>query len=165
MSAFADPLVLAVGGDRVGVAEQDAAGHLAGLVAVGQHDRDVPESEQVGDPAGDRLQGEVELTQAQDIPRDLEDALETPLHRHPSRYRRGPGRSLAADRPSHNATQWALAPPTVGTWRCSTAPDCSAEHDEPGEATLGHHVRCLDCQIEIDLALELRFMPMAQVAA
>jgi hypothetical protein len=26
-------------------------------------------------------------------------------------------------------------------------------------------VRCLDCLIEIDLALELRFMPMAQVAA
>ena len=47
-------------------------------------------------------------------------------------------------------------------YRC---PDCSAEHDEPGEATLGHQVRCLDCQIEIDLALELRFMPVEQVAA
>ena len=44
-------------------------------------------------------------------------------------------------------------------------PDCSAEHDEPGAATLGHQVRCLDCQIEIDLALELRFMPVLPVAA
>ena len=44
-------------------------------------------------------------------------------------------------------------------------PDCSAGHDEPGEATLGHRVRCLDCQIEIDLALELRFMALEQVAA
>jgi hypothetical protein len=44
-------------------------------------------------------------------------------------------------------------------------PDCSAGHGQPGEATLGHQVRCLDCQIEIDLALELRFMPIPQVAA
>jgi DNA-directed RNA polymerase subunit RPC12/RpoP len=48
------------------------------------------------------------------------------------------------------------------SYRC---PDCSAEHDEPGEATLGHQVRCLDCQIEIDLALELKFMPIPQIAA
>jgi hypothetical protein len=37
-------------------------------------------------------------------------------------------------------------------YRC---PDCGDVHDEPGEALLGHQVRCLDCQIEIDLAAEL----------
>jgi DNA-directed RNA polymerase subunit RPC12/RpoP len=44
-------------------------------------------------------------------------------------------------------------------------PDCGHAHDEPGEATLGHRVRCLDCQIEIDLAFELRMMPAAAIAA
>jgi hypothetical protein len=49
--------------------------------------------------------------------------------------------------------------------RSFLCPDCNAEHDEPGEATLGHTVRCLDCQIEIDLAFEIRMMPAALVAA
>lgn len=44
-------------------------------------------------------------------------------------------------------------------------PDCGDEHDEPGEATLGLHVRCLDCQIEVDLALELKALPIERVAA
>lgn len=41
-------------------------------------------------------------------------------------------------------------------YRC---PDCGADHDEPGEAVLGHRVRCLDCLIEIDLAIELQSLP------
>jgi len=44
-------------------------------------------------------------------------------------------------------------------------PDCSDPHDQPGEAALGHRVRCLDCLIEIELAIELRFIPAQQVAA
>lgn len=44
-------------------------------------------------------------------------------------------------------------------------PDCGDEHDEPGEATLGLHVRCLDCQIEVDLTLELKALPIERVAA
>jgi hypothetical protein len=34
-------------------------------------------------------------------------------------------------------------------------PDCGDAHGEPAESGLGHRVRCLDCQIEIDLAIEL----------
>ncbi|GAC1660071.1 MAG: hypothetical protein NVS4B13_07330 [Candidatus Elarobacter sp.] len=48
------------------------------------------------------------------------------------------------------------------SYRC---PDCGADHDEPGEATLGFQVRCLDCLIEIELALEIRMMPAPRVAA
>ena len=33
--------------------------------------------------------------------------------------------------------------------------DCGLDHEDPGEATLGLHVRCLACQIEVDLAIEL----------
>lgn len=44
-------------------------------------------------------------------------------------------------------------------------PDCGANHDEPGEAALGHQVRCLDCMLEIDLAFELRNLPIAPIAA
>jgi hypothetical protein len=44
-------------------------------------------------------------------------------------------------------------------------PDCGDGHDEPGEAGLGHLVRCLDCQIEIDLAFEIRMTPAPRVAA
>jgi hypothetical protein len=44
-------------------------------------------------------------------------------------------------------------------------PDCGDEHGEPGEATLGHQVRCLDCQIEVELAVELKFVQVLQVAA
>jgi hypothetical protein len=44
-------------------------------------------------------------------------------------------------------------------------PDCGDEHGDPGEATLGHQVRCLDCQIEIDLAVELTFVQALPVAA
>jgi DNA-directed RNA polymerase subunit RPC12/RpoP len=43
--------------------------------------------------------------------------------------------------------------------------DCSAAHDAPAEATLGHRVRCLDCQIEIDLSFELANLPWPQLAA
>lgn len=46
-----------------------------------------------------------------------------------------------------------------------TCPDCGDAHDEPGEALLGLRVRCLDCQIESDLAAELAAMPMAAIAA
>ncbi|HZO94747.1 MAG TPA: hypothetical protein VFB22_13455 [Candidatus Baltobacteraceae bacterium] len=44
-------------------------------------------------------------------------------------------------------------------------PDCGAEHDEPAEPALGHVVRCLDCQIEVDLALELSRQPPSRLAA
>jgi len=44
-------------------------------------------------------------------------------------------------------------------------PDCGAAHEEPGEATLGHRVRCLNCQIEIDLAFALRMTPAPKIAA
>jgi hypothetical protein len=44
-------------------------------------------------------------------------------------------------------------------------PDCGEIHDEPGEALLGHRVRCLDCQIEADLAVELAMLTPADVAA
>ncbi|HTW82523.1 MAG TPA: hypothetical protein VMD91_00490 [Candidatus Sulfotelmatobacter sp.] len=44
-------------------------------------------------------------------------------------------------------------------------PDCGADHDQPAEAGLGLRVRCLDCQIEIDLARELELMPAPRVAA
>jgi hypothetical protein len=44
-------------------------------------------------------------------------------------------------------------------------PDCGDGHDQPGEATLGHQVRCLDCQIEVELALELRMIVLAPIAA
>ena len=44
-------------------------------------------------------------------------------------------------------------------------PDCGDGHDQPGEATLGHQVRCLDCQIEVELALELRTIVLAPIAA
>ena len=44
-------------------------------------------------------------------------------------------------------------------------PDCGHGHEEPGEASLGLRVRCLDCQIEVDLAFEIRMAPLTQVAA
>lgn len=44
-------------------------------------------------------------------------------------------------------------------------PDCGHDHGDPGEATLGHRVRCLDCQIEVDLAFEIRFAVPAPLAA
>jgi DNA-directed RNA polymerase subunit RPC12/RpoP len=44
-------------------------------------------------------------------------------------------------------------------------PDCGDEHRNPAEATLGREVRCLDCQIEIDLALEFKALPIPQIAA
>ena len=44
-------------------------------------------------------------------------------------------------------------------------PDCGDEHSDPAEATLGRLVRCLDCQIEIDLSFELANLPWPQLAA
>jgi DNA-directed RNA polymerase subunit RPC12/RpoP len=44
-------------------------------------------------------------------------------------------------------------------------PDCGHEHGDPAEAILGMRVRCLDCQIEIDLAEEFRLIPLRLVAA
>ncbi|HEY6236187.1 MAG TPA: hypothetical protein VIW69_13895 [Candidatus Elarobacter sp.] len=44
-------------------------------------------------------------------------------------------------------------------------PDCGHEHDEPGVATLGLRIRCLDCQIEIDLAFELTIVSIPPIAA
>jgi DNA-directed RNA polymerase subunit RPC12/RpoP len=44
-------------------------------------------------------------------------------------------------------------------------PDCGHEHDEPGVATLGLRIRCLDCQIEVDLAFELTTISIPLIAA
>ncbi|HEV2643570.1 MAG TPA: hypothetical protein VGT98_12720 [Candidatus Elarobacter sp.] len=44
-------------------------------------------------------------------------------------------------------------------------PDCGHQHDEPGIATLGLRIRCLDCQIEIDLAYELTIVSIPPIAA
>jgi len=44
-------------------------------------------------------------------------------------------------------------------------PDCGADHVEPAEAVLGLVIRCLDCQIEVDLALEIRLAPLERAAA
>jgi hypothetical protein len=44
-------------------------------------------------------------------------------------------------------------------------PDCGDQHDEPGEALLGFRARCLDCQIEADLAAEFAAVPAPRVAA
>jgi DNA-directed RNA polymerase subunit RPC12/RpoP len=44
-------------------------------------------------------------------------------------------------------------------------PDCGHEHQEPGVATLGLRIRCLDCQIEIDLAFELTTIVAPRIAA
>jgi hypothetical protein len=43
--------------------------------------------------------------------------------------------------------------------------DCGAAHAEPAEASLGHRIRCLDCQIEVDLSFELANLPRPQIAA
>ena len=43
-------------------------------------------------------------------------------------------------------------------------PDCGHGHADPGEAGLGLIVRCLDCQIEIDLAAELSIIVVAAAA-
>ncbi|HEX3467961.1 MAG TPA: TraR/DksA C4-type zinc finger protein [Candidatus Elarobacter sp.] len=44
-------------------------------------------------------------------------------------------------------------------------PDCGDEHDQAAEAALGHRIRCLDCQIEIDLALEISTVVLVPLAA
>lgn len=44
-------------------------------------------------------------------------------------------------------------------------PDCGHAHDEPGEALLGHRVRCLDCMLEIELTIELRLATPRPLAA
>ncbi|MBV8530522.1 MAG: hypothetical protein JO104_04335 [Candidatus Eremiobacteraeota bacterium] len=44
-------------------------------------------------------------------------------------------------------------------------PECGDAHDEPGTAALGLAVICLDCQIEVDLAVELATMPPVGEAA
>jgi hypothetical protein len=31
-------------------------------------------------------------------------------------------------------------------------PDCGIAHDEPGDAGLGHLVRCLDCALSVEIA-------------
>ena len=43
-------------------------------------------------------------------------------------------------------------------------PDCCAGHADPGEPVLGHRVRCLDCLIEIELAREIRTLPLVITA-
>jgi hypothetical protein len=50
----------------------------------------------------------------------------------------------------------------MDTYLC---PDCGHEHEDPAQAVLGIRVRCLDCQIEIDIAEELRLMPAPLIAA
>jgi predicted RNA-binding Zn-ribbon protein involved in translation (DUF1610 family) len=44
-------------------------------------------------------------------------------------------------------------------------PDCGDEHDQPAEAQLGVRVRCMDCQLEVDLARELEAIPIRPLAA
>jgi DNA-directed RNA polymerase subunit RPC12/RpoP len=44
-------------------------------------------------------------------------------------------------------------------------PDCGAEHADQADATLGHRIRCLDCQVEVDLAFEIRLMVLEPLAA
>ena len=43
-------------------------------------------------------------------------------------------------------------------------PDCGDEHRDPAEAALGRMARCLDCQIELDLAHEMRAFPIPLAA-
>ncbi|HXP94395.1 MAG TPA: hypothetical protein VN905_13070 [Candidatus Binatia bacterium] len=31
-------------------------------------------------------------------------------------------------------------------------PDCNREHSDPGEASLGLRVRCIDCALDLELA-------------
>jgi hypothetical protein len=31
-------------------------------------------------------------------------------------------------------------------------PDCSREHSDPGEASMGLRVRCIDCALDLELA-------------
>ena len=44
-------------------------------------------------------------------------------------------------------------------------PDCGAPHADPADAGLGPSVRCLDCQIEVDVAFELSLMVRTPIAA
>ena len=44
-------------------------------------------------------------------------------------------------------------------------PDCGDAHDDPGEAELGHRLRCHDCQVEIELAVELAAIVIVRAAA
>ncbi len=44
-------------------------------------------------------------------------------------------------------------------------PECGDAHHEPGAATMGHRVLCLECQIEVDLAGELAATPPVRAAA
>lgn len=43
-------------------------------------------------------------------------------------------------------------------------PDCGHAHADPGDAVLGYRVRCLDCQIEVDLAVELTLIARPEAA-
>ena len=52
---------------------------------------------------------------------------------------------------------------SMDTWYC--CPDCGAEHLDPGDPALGHRVRCLGCQLEIDHAFEIRTLPAELIAA
>ena len=44
-------------------------------------------------------------------------------------------------------------------------PDCGAPHADPADAGLGLRIRCLDCQIEVDLAFEISLMVRTPIAA
>ena len=44
-------------------------------------------------------------------------------------------------------------------------PDCREAHADPDDAMLGVWVRCLDCRIEIDLAVELILIAARPAAA
>ena len=44
-------------------------------------------------------------------------------------------------------------------------PDCGAPHADPAEAGLGLGVRCLDCQLEVDLVFEMRLIVRPPIAA
>ena len=43
-------------------------------------------------------------------------------------------------------------------------PDCGDEHGQPADATLGHHLRCLDCALEVELAIEIRSIVISLAA-
>ena len=87
-----------------------------------------------------------------------------PLRVSTARVEAGIGEEVTKAR-RRSANQWALAPPTLGHMEMYCCPDCGEIHDEPGEALLGHRVRCLACQMEAELAIELTAAVSVDVAA
>ena len=64
-----------------------------------------------------------------------------------------------------DATQVALRSPSMpGMDTRFLCPDCGHAHADPADAVLGYRVRCLDCQIEVDLAVELTLIARPEAA-